>query len=68
MKYKTKTKSGKVIPFNKEKTDPLCIRVSTGGTAEQGYYMTFRGDNLEEIETMLEEVLDSFKQAKNRLK
>lgn len=64
MKLKLKTKSGKFISFTKEKTDPLALRVSLGGTPEVGYYMVFRGDDMNQVEEMLTEALESFKQAK----
>jgi hypothetical protein len=52
------------IFYERKKTDPECLRVSIGGRAEVGYYCVFRGDNLNEIETMLKDVLKSFKSAK----
>lgn len=49
--------------ISKEPTDPLCLRASIGGTKNLGYYLVFRGDDMQEIEDMLTETLEAFKEA-----
>lgn len=49
------------VVIKKEKTDPLCMRVSIGGTREAGYYLVFRGDDMDDIEKMIKKVLVAFK-------
>jgi len=64
MKITLKTKSDKYISFTKEKTDPRALRVSLGGTPKLGYYMVFRGEDMDQVEEMLYEALEAFKEAK----
>lgn len=52
------------VKIIKEPTDPICLRVSMGGTKKVGYYLVFRGDNMEDIEEMLSETLEAFKKAR----
>lgn len=55
------------VRITKEKTDPICLRASIGGDAKKGYYLVFRGDNPQDIENMLSDVLNAFKKAKNSI-
>ena len=57
---------GQLIKIIKEPTDPLCMRVSIGGWKTKGYYLVFRGDNLDEIEEMLKETYQAFILAKEK--
>lgn len=43
---------GTVVRAIKLQNDPLCLRVSLGGTRENGYYLTYRGDE-EAVEHLL---------------
>ena len=43
----------------KEADDPLCLRVSIGGTKKDGYYLVFRGD-INMVKDMIENVSESF--------
>jgi hypothetical protein len=54
------------VKISKEKTDPLCLRVSVGGTKEVGYYLVYRGDNEQKIEDMLVATLKAFKEMRTR--
>ncbi len=54
MEYHTKTTNKKPFKIVKESDDPLCQRVSLGGTKKEGYYLVFRGD-IEDIEDMIHE-------------
>jgi len=60
-------KKGQNIKITQEATDPLCMRVSIGGLKDQGYYLVFRGDNLNDIENMLKETYEAFSEARKRL-
>ena len=56
---------GKIkVKIIKETTDPMCMRVSIGGLKEEGYYLVYRGDNMEDIENMLTDTLEAFKRAR----
>ena len=63
MKITFKTSTGIPIKISKEETDPICMRASIGGTKKLGYYLVFRGDDMQEIEDMLTDTLNGFKQA-----
>lgn len=39
--------------------DPICLRASIGGTAKDGYYLNYRGDDAD-IRAMLYVCLDAF--------
>lgn len=52
------------VKIIKEPTDPICLRVSMGGTKKVGYYLVFRGDSMEDIQEMLSETLEAFKKAR----
>ncbi len=56
-------KNKRRVKVIKEKTDPLYLLASLGGTPEKGYYCCVRGDSWDEIQTMLEESLETFKKA-----
>lgn len=58
--------NGRITKIIKEPDDPLCLRVSIGGTPKTGYYLVYRGDP-EQIETMLTEMLKSFRTFKKDL-
>ena len=60
-------KKGQNIKITQETTDPLCMRASIGGLKDQGYYLVFRGDNLNDIENMLKETYEAFSEARKRL-
>lgn len=64
MKVNIKTASGISVCIRKEKTDPMCLRASIGGSDKLGYYLIFRGDEMLEIENMLEETLAAFRKAR----
>lgn len=66
MKIKFKTSEGQLISITRKETDPICMRVSVGGTKEVGYYLTFRGDDMQQIEDMLTDALTAFKQARKK--
>ena len=55
------TKDNNQVFIQKKRTDPLCMRASIGGSAEKGYYCTFRADNIDQVEEMLTTVLEAFK-------
>ncbi len=40
----------------RETDDPMCTRISAGGTKEVGNYITYRGD-LKEVRRILSEIL-----------
>lgn len=61
-----KSRIGK-FTISKEENDPLCLRVSMGGTEQDGYYIVFRGDPAE-IESMLTQAAETFKIAANKYK
>ena len=67
MKITIQNKKGQKIKIIKEETDPICLRASIGGRKEDGYYLVYRGDNLDEIEEMLKEVYECFADAKRQL-
>lgn len=52
---KKKTK----IIVSREPTDPICMRVSIGGKRDVGFYITVRGDDLEEIKELIKETLEA---------
>lgn len=60
-------KKGQKIKIKKESTDPMCMRASIGGLKKEGYYLVFRGDNLNDIEEMLKETYEAFIEAKKQL-
>ena len=60
-------KKGQKIKIMQEPTDPQCMRASIGGLKEEGYYLVFRGDNLNDIEEMLKETYEAFFEAKKQL-
>ena len=62
------TSTGIPIKISREGTDPLCMRASIGGSEKFGYYLVFRGDNLQEMEDMLTDTTEAFKQAHRRFK
>jgi hypothetical protein len=62
---KKANKKIKVI-IKKELTDPICMRASIGGLNDH-YYLVYRGDNLDNIEEMLSDVLTAFKMAKKQI-
>ena len=68
MKITFKTSTGIPIKISKEETDPVCLRASIGGKKDMGYYLVFRGDNFQEIEDMLIDATEGFKQAHKRFK
>jgi len=47
------------IRITKEENDPICLRASIGGKAEEGFYITYRGDR-QAILTMLRTVVSAF--------
>ena len=55
------------IKIKREPNDPQCMRVSIGGLKKEGYYLVFRGDNLNDIEEMLKETYEAFVEAKKQL-
>lgn len=65
MEYNTKTSNGKRFKIVKEKDDPMCLRVSLGGSKKDGYYLTFRGDP-RLIADMLSEANEIFGNAANK--
>ena len=67
MKYQTKTISGENISIIREPIDQIALRVSMGGKKGIGYYLVFRGGDMNEIEDLLSEGLEAFKRAKNDL-
>ena len=66
MEFIVKNKKNRKIKIIKEPTDPQCMRVSIGGLKKEGYYLVFRGDSMEDIELMLTETLEAFKEARNK--
>ena len=64
MKTKIRTDKNTVVHVQKEPTDPICLRASIGGTRKLGYYITFRGDDWDDVEEMLEHALKAYKQVK----
>lgn len=53
---------GKTCTVTKEKTDPLCSRVSIGGSSPFGCYFVFKGDDRKEIIKVTELALKAFKE------
>lgn len=51
----------------RETTDSIALRVSIGGEKLKGYYFVFRGDNLDEIEDMINTTLKVFQKVKKQL-
>lgn len=45
------------VAITKEKTNPLALQASIGGTKELGYYLVWRGDDPEAVLDMLRDVL-----------
>ena len=68
MEITIKNKHKRKIKIFKKPTDPLCMRVSIGGLKSEGYYLTFRGDNMDDIQSMLEETLEAFTKANLKFK
>lgn len=48
------------VKLIKKPDDPVCLRISVGGTQAIGFYCLFRGDK-EDVIDCLEEILDSLK-------
>lgn len=46
------------VKIIKEKNDPLCTRISAGGTMTDGLYLVYRGE-LKEVRTILQYVQDA---------
>lgn len=67
MEARIKTGSGQEIWIKKEQSDPLALRISIGGSEKDGYYLVFRGDDLIEIENMLEDTLSGFRKMRVQL-
>lgn len=53
------TSEGTEILVRKMPNDPLCLRISIGGTKDGGYYVVYRGDE-SEVEACLKAALDVF--------
>lgn len=68
MKITFKTAKGIPIKIKRETTDPICMRASIGGNAFMGYYLVFRGEDMQEIEDMLIDCTEGFKQAHMKFK
>lgn len=68
MKITFKTSKGIPIKISREKTDPICMKASIGGNEQYGYYLVFRGDSMQEMEQMLIDTTEAFKQAHKRFK
>lgn len=68
MEFIVKNKQGRKIKITREKVDPICMRVSIGGTSKDGYYLVFRGENMQDIEDMLTETLEAFKESHLKFK
>lgn len=49
----------------REETDPMCLRASIGGSKKDGYYLVYRGDNVDDIEQMLTETLEALRMLKD---
>ena len=62
MKITVINKKGQKIKIMQEPTDPQCMRASIGGLKEEGYYLVFRGDNLNDIEEVYEAFFEAKKQ------
>ena len=48
----------------KEETDPICTRISLGGSEETGYYCVYRGER-DDVEKILAIAIDAFKFGQN---
>lgn len=68
MEILIKNKNQTSVKITKEKTDPICLRASIGGTKSDGYYVVFRGDNMDDIESMLVETLKAYQLANQKWK
>lgn len=66
MEFIVKNKKNRKIKIIKEPTDQQCMRVSIGGLKNEGYYLVFRGDSMEDIEAMLTETLEAFQEARKK--
>lgn len=55
------TDDGPEVMVKKLPDDPLCLRVSLGGTRIEGFYFVFRGDS-EAIHNLLCNAMDAFEQ------
>lgn len=55
------TDDGPLVHLTKLPDDPLCLRVSLGGTRDGGFYFVFRGD-AEAIHNLLCNAMDAFEQ------
>jgi hypothetical protein len=53
------TQKTKVV-LMRSSNDPMCLRISAGGTKHLGFYFNFRGDPLDVV-LMLERVTEAFK-------
>lgn len=67
MEITVKNKENRTIKIIKEPTDTQCMRASIGGGKEAGYYLVYRGDSMEDVEDMLSETLEAFKEARKEL-
>lgn len=47
------------ITIQHEENDPICLRSSIGGTSEEAFYLTYRGDRKKVLE-MLKHVVKHF--------
>lgn len=65
LKGKTPTEKPKVkvvpVTIQKNPDDPICPRISMGGTPQIGYYLTFRGEPLDII-LMLDRCTEALKE------
>lgn len=68
MDFLIKNKQNRDIKIVKEPTDPQCMRVSMGGTKKDGFYLTYRADEMNDVELMLKECLEAFKVANTKHK
>ena len=58
--------AGQNVRVMKSENDAMAIRISAGGKKDLGYYVNFRGDDLDEVEKTLAIVTKAFKQFKKR--
>jgi hypothetical protein len=68
LKISFRTSSGTMIKITREDADPLAMRASIGGRKSLGYYLVFRCENMQEMENMLVDTTEAFKQAHKRYK
>lgn len=47
------------VSIQHEESDPICLRASIGGQAEEGFYIVYRGDRTKVLE-MLKHVTKAF--------